>query len=209
TKKHSKPEQGRKQELTWLSCVPTMASNSASSSAYSFGPARPEFLFYSTTSLFRRNIRVGRGEFDRRIFLQAFLEITDDLRHRIGDPRVIDAHVALLLQIGKEVDELGQRQSQRWVVHVHLPYKMRFPVPPLDGGQTVSHIGGEAFAVGRLLFAKEEVQLVYSVNCTILRDLCATYAGEGRVHVHAVNDLVVDVAGWHFTRPTNDERRTQ
>ena len=127
-----------------------------------------------------RRVGVGRADLDRRVFLQAGLELTDDPHHRVGDPGIVRAHVALLLQVGEEVDDLRQRESLRRVVHVILPDKMRLPVPPLDGGKPVSHVGGESFAVGVLLLAEEEVQLIHAVNRAILRDFCSAHAREGR-----------------------------
>ncbi len=89
-------------------------------------------------------------------------------------------HVALLLQVGEEVDDFRQREFQRRVVHVLLPDQVRLPVPPLDGGQLVGHVGRESFAIGVLLFAEEEIQLVHAVNRAILRDFRSAHAREGR-----------------------------
>ena len=44
--------------------------------------------------LFRwRPIRVRRAHLDRRILLQALLEVIDNLHHRIGDPTILDENV--------------------------------------------------------------------------------------------------------------------
>src|SRR5262245_22030079 len=42
--------------------------------------------FFSFLNLSRWRIWVRRAEFDRRILLQAFLEVSNDLRHRRDDP---------------------------------------------------------------------------------------------------------------------------
>jgi hypothetical protein len=48
-----------------------------------------------------RRVRVGCADFDWRILFQASLKLPDDLRHRIGNPSVVRAHVALLFPVGK------------------------------------------------------------------------------------------------------------
>jgi hypothetical protein len=64
-----------------------------------------------------RRVRVGCADFDWRILLQAGLKLTDDLRYRVGDSSVVRANVALLFPVGKQVDDLRQRQLLRHVVH--------------------------------------------------------------------------------------------
>ena len=64
---------------------------------------------------------VRRARLDRRVFLQASLELTDDLLHGLPDPTIGHVHVALLLQIGEKVDNLRQGKFLRRVVHVFLP----------------------------------------------------------------------------------------
>src|SRR5262249_40781834 len=117
-------------------------------------------------------IRVRSAEFNRRILLQAFRELRDDLRDRRDDPRVVPGEsVGLLLQIGEEVDDLRQWEGQRRVIHVLLPDEVYLPVPPFDGRQPISDVGRKSFAVRVLVFAKEELQLIDTVNRTILRNL--------------------------------------
>jgi hypothetical protein len=49
---------------------------------------------------------VGRTSFDRRIFLPAGLKLNEDVHPLFGDPSVVPDHIALLLQVGEEIDEL-------------------------------------------------------------------------------------------------------
>ncbi len=65
--------------------------------------------------------------------------------------------------------------------------QVHFPIPPLDGGQTVSHVGEESFTVGGFLLAEEEIQLVHVISRAILRDLCSAHTGEGRVEVNRLS----------------------
>ena len=113
-------------------------------------------IAYHLTSIGWR-VWVRCADRDRRIFLQAGLEISDNFHHRVCNPRVINTHVVLFLQIGEEVDDLRQRVSQRRVIHIILLDKVHLPVPPLDCGQPVSHISRKSFAVGVHLFAEEEI----------------------------------------------------
>src|SRR5208337_3289245 len=67
----------------------------------------------------------------------------------------------------------------------------------------------ESFAIGGLLLAEEEIQLVNAINRAILRHFRSAYAGEGRVEVNYVDNLVVDLARRYFARPADDERHPQ
>jgi hypothetical protein len=57
--------------------------------------------------LLRRRVGVWRPEFDRRVSLQARLEIANDFQHRLSNPCVVSRNVALFLQVGEEIDNLG------------------------------------------------------------------------------------------------------
>src|SRR5262245_54289652 len=116
--------------------------------------------------------------------------------------------LALFLQIGQEVDHFRQRKDHWRVIHLFLPDKVDLPVSPLDRSQPISDVGRKSFAVGVLLFAQEEVQLIDTVNRAILRNLRSTRTGKGRIEIYNVNDLVADRARWNFTRPADNERRT-
>src|SRR5262249_9594947 len=116
--------------------------------------------------------------------------------------------VALLLQIGEEIDDFRQWEGHRRVIHVLLPNKVYLPVPPFYGRQPISDGGRKTFAVGGLMFAQEEIQLIDTVNRAILRNLRSTHTGKSRIEVYSVNDLVADSPRWNFTRPSHDERRT-
>jgi hypothetical protein len=63
-------------------------------------------------------LRVGRAGFDWRIFLQAFLKLSEDFEHGFGDASDIRSHVALFLQVGEDIDQLRQRESPLWFVRV-------------------------------------------------------------------------------------------
>jgi hypothetical protein len=63
-------------------------------------------------------LRVRRAGFDWRIFLQAFLKLSEDFEHAVGDASDVRSHVALFLQVGEDIDQLRQRESPRWVVRV-------------------------------------------------------------------------------------------
>ena len=110
----------------------------------------------------------------------AHLEVADDLHHGMGDSAVVDEHVALLLQVGEEIDDSGQWEPLRRVDHVILTDQMHFPIPPFDGGQPVGHIGRESFAAGVRLLAEEEVQLVHTVDRPVFWDLGAADPGQRR-----------------------------
>jgi hypothetical protein len=56
----------------------------------------------------------------------------------------------------------------------------------------VSDVDRKSFAVGVLLFAQEEIQLIDTVNRAILRNLRSTHTGKGRIEVYNVNDLIAD-----------------
>src|SRR5215467_6906385 len=114
----------------------------------------------------------------------------------------------LLLQIGEEINDFRQWKGHRRVIHSFLPDKVNLPISPFDSRQAISDVGGKSFAIGVLLLAQEEIQLIYTVNRAILRNVRSTYSGNGRIKIYNVNDLVVDSARWNFTRPTNNERRT-
>jgi hypothetical protein len=88
--------------------------------------------------------------------------------------------VALLLQIGEEIDDFQQWEGQRRVIHVFLPDKVYLPVSPFDSRQPISDVGRKSFAVGVLVFAQEEIQLIDTVNRVILRNLRSTHTGKGR-----------------------------
>ena len=104
---------------------------------------------------------------------------------------VVSGGVALLLQVREQVDDLRQRKLLWRGVHVLLPDQMRFPVPPFHSREPVGDVGGEAFAVGSLLLAKEKIRLVDAVDGTILRHLRPGEVREGRVKVDDVNDLLL------------------
>src|SRR5262249_48193210 len=141
-------------------------------------PARPGCL-----SL--RRIWIRSADFDRRIFLQAFRKLIDDLRNRRDDPGVVPGEsVALLLQIGEEIDDSRQWESQRRVIHVLLPDKVHLPVSPFDSRQAIGDVGRKSFAVGVLLFAEEEIQLIDTVYRAIRRNLRSTHMGKGWIEVY-------------------------
>src|SRR5215813_9876314 len=115
----------------------------------------------------------------------------DDLRHRGDDPGIVPwKSVALLLEIGEEIDDFRQWQGQRRVVHVLLPDEVDLPVSPLDRRQPIGDIGRKTFAVGVLDLAQEEVQLIDTVDRAIPRNLRSAHTGQSREEVHDVNDLV-------------------
>src|SRR5829696_518636 len=60
---------------------------------------------------------------------------------------ILGTDVALLPQIGEQVDDLRQRKLLRRVVHVLLPDQMRFPVPPFYGRQPVGDVGGKSLTI--------------------------------------------------------------
>jgi hypothetical protein len=122
---------------------------------------------------------------------------------------VPDGSVTLLLQIGEEIDDFRQWEGHRWVIHVFLPDKVHFPVSPFDSRQPITDVSRKPFAVGVLLFAQEEVGLIDTVNRAIVRNFRATRPRKGRIEVYNVNDLVADSARWNFTRPPDNEWRTQ
>src|SRR3954451_21444342 len=111
-----------------------------------------------------RCVRIGRADFDWRISLQAGLQLIDNFYHWVGDPRVLGTDIALLLEIGEQVDDFRQRKLLWRGVHVLLPYQVRLPVPPFDGRQPVSHVGGKSFAARIVLFAEQEIQLVHAID---------------------------------------------
>src|SRR5207245_11511508 len=63
-----------------------------------------------------RNVGVRRSGCDRRISLQALLELAENPRHRVVHPAVREEHVVPLLQVREEVDELRQRKLLRPVL---------------------------------------------------------------------------------------------
>jgi hypothetical protein len=81
------------------------------------------------------------AEFDREVFLEALLHLADDFHHRVGDPTVVGADVALLLAVGEQIDNFGQWKLLRGRVHVFLPDKMRFPISPFNRRQPVGDVG--------------------------------------------------------------------
>src|SRR5687767_3948442 len=77
--------------------------------------SRPRVIMAKSLAL-----RIRGAGLDWWMLLQAGLERTDDLDHRVGNPRVLGADVALLSQVGEQVDDLRQRKPCRRVIHVLL-----------------------------------------------------------------------------------------
>src|SRR5262245_48136276 len=100
--------------------------------------------------------------------------------------------LALLLQISEEIDNLRQWEGQRRVIHVYLPDIVDLPVAPLNSRQPIADVGRKSFAVGVLLFAYEEIQLVNAVDRPILRKIRSTHSSQGWIEVDNVNDLIAD-----------------
>ena len=56
-----------------------------------------------------RLVWIRRAELDRRVLLEARLQLADDSHGGIGDPGVVSRNVALLLSVGEQIDDLRQR----------------------------------------------------------------------------------------------------
>src|SRR5215203_2077270 len=160
----------------------------------------------ATAALRSGSVWIGGADFDRRIPFQTALKFPDDLYNWVGNPGVLGTDIALLFQIGEQVDDLRQWQLLWRRVHVFLPNQMCFPIAPLNGGKPVGNVSGESFTVGGFLFAEEKIQLVHAIDRPIFRNFGSADAREGRIQVDDMNDLVVNATRWHLAWPANDER---
>src|SRR5258708_28322179 len=98
--------------------------------------------------LSRRNVWLWGACRDRWIFLQALLQINNDLHHWYTYPRACGAHVALFFQIVLKIDNFWQWKCHRRIIHIDLPDEVHLPVVPLDRGHAIGYVRWESIAVG-------------------------------------------------------------
>ncbi len=100
-------------------------------------------------------------------------------------------------------------QPRRLPEHAVQLDEVHLPVPPLVREQVVAIEDRETFPVRLRLVARQEIQLIHTVNDPVLRNRGAGDAGQGRQHVNHVHDLVTNLAGLDFARPTHDRRHPE
>ncbi len=159
---------------------------------------------------FWRRIGIGCTGCDRRISLQALLELHHDLHYRSRDPCVLGrARWVFLFRIGKEIEDLRHAKLSGRAPPVALRFVERhFPVAPFHRLKTVSHEDRKAFAV-RFLLTQEKVRLIYAVDGAILRNRRTRDVGERRERVYLMHNLVADPTRRDLARPTDDKGNTQ
>ena len=97
-----------------------------------FQPGNPQAI---RNLLFRWSVWLQSARLDRRIFLQALLQIDNDLCHWHAYPRIFGAYVPLFLQIGEKIDNLRFRKCHWRIIHIHLPNEVHLPVVPFNRGE--------------------------------------------------------------------------
>jgi len=99
---------------------------------------------------------------DRRVFLQAVLELRHGLYGRTRGPGVAcPGRRVFFLRVGDQIECLWLAEPDRWGPPIALlVIKDKFPVPPLHGLQPVGDEYRKAFSVGFIGLAKQEIGLI-------------------------------------------------
>jgi len=83
------------------------------------------------------SVRIGRAEFDRRILLQAPLELTKDFHHWFGDPRILDADTST-----KNARDSSAQESSDHVASVPVLESSRYPLVHFFSAEVCANAAG-------------------------------------------------------------------
>ena len=87
--------------------------------------------------------------------------------------------------------------------------EVHLPVAPLVRKQLVAIECRKPLTVRFVLLSKQEVELVYTVNDAVLRNLGTGNSRQGRQYIHHVDDLVADLPCRNLAGPAHHGRYTE